>query len=61
MNSNNLFEHPKGLGRPVYQLKLNILQFHKNFGLLRKLIYKIFITHLVNSVNFITIKQVVFE
>ena len=39
MNSNSLSEHPKGLGRPIYQLKLNIIKSQKTFRLLRKLIY----------------------
>ena len=55
MNSNGLSEHPKGLGRPMYQLKLNIIKSNKNFTLLRKSMYKIFITSLVNALNFITI------
>ena len=61
LNSNSLSEHPKGLGRPMYQLKLNIIKFYKNFRSLRKLVYKVFVAHLVNSVNFITIEQIVFE
>ena len=55
MNSNSLSEHPQGLGRPMYQLKPNIIKSHKNFRSLRKLIYKVFLTCLVNAVNFITI------
>ena len=61
INSNILSESPKGLERSVYQLKLNIIQFHTNFRSLRKFMYKVILTHLVNSVNFITIKQIVFE
>ena len=61
MSSNGLSVHPKGLGKPMYQLQLNIIKFHKDFRLLRKLIYKVFLTHLVNSLNLITFKQAVFE
>ena len=34
MNSNSLSENPKGLGRPMYQLKLNIIKFHKTLDCL---------------------------
>ena len=40
MNSNSLFEHPKGLGRPMHQLNPNIIKSHKNFRLLRELMIR---------------------
>ena len=59
MNSNSLFEHPRGLGRAMYQLKLNIVKCHKIFRSLRKLMYKISINCLSNSVNFTAIIWIV--